>query len=40
MESIFNWRDSGSYAVWSPFDAFEAADALYAELKKEEVYSD
>lgn len=28
-------HDSESHPVWSPFDAVEASDKLYAELKKE-----
>lgn len=39
-EGINLIRDSDSYAVWSPFDAVEAADALYEELKKENIFYD
>lgn len=30
-------RSDGTYPIWSPHDAFEAADILYNELKKENI---
>lgn len=33
-------RDSDAYPVWSPYDAFEAVDVLYQELKKENIVYD
>jgi hypothetical protein len=37
-EGINLIKDSDSYPIWSPFDAFEASDILYSELKKEKIY--
>ena len=30
-------KNGGKYSIWSPYDAFEAADTLYNELKKENI---
>ncbi len=31
------FKNGGVYPIWSPYDAFEAADTLYNELKKEKI---
>ena len=36
-ESTTMLKDGGTYSIWSPYDAFEAADILHDELEKEKI---
>jgi hypothetical protein len=38
QEKTATLKNSETYPIWSPYDAFEAADTLYNELKKENIH--